>query len=247
MGVSVWFPGGELHEKGVHGIWELDYASRFGPQGVMFEVSTRPVLRPARAVTLHQLLDDPLAGDLGEARCFALSALPPSPPGAPVPPRPPRPPLPACPAAILFPRMTGISRLGWVKLTKSANEPPPDCPPWPAPPPVPQAPPPPPDPPRTGLPWQAKVLSMPPPAPPTPPPVPWPPEVCQERPSMEPKRLRSRSRNTRRRCHPLRSLRKRRPFRYQVWWTPRRQYPGATVSPPPVDAARTSSAAATGG
>ena len=74
MGVSVRFPGGELHEKGAHGIWELNYASEFGPQRVMLEVSIRPVLRPARAVKLHQLLDDPLAGDLGEARCFALSA-----------------------------------------------------------------------------------------------------------------------------------------------------------------------------
>jgi hypothetical protein len=75
VGVSARFPAGELHHQAAHGVWQLDYASEFGPQGIMLEVSIRPVIRPVREVRLRQLLADPLAGDLGDARCFALDAL----------------------------------------------------------------------------------------------------------------------------------------------------------------------------
>lgn len=75
VGVSARFPAGELHNKAAHGVWQLDYASEFGPQGIMLEVSIRPVLRPVREVRLRQLLADPLAGDMTDARCFALDAL----------------------------------------------------------------------------------------------------------------------------------------------------------------------------
>ena len=74
VGVSPRFPAGELHHQAAHGVWQLDYASEFGPQGIMLEVSIRPVLRPVREVRLRQLLADPLAGDLGDARCYALGA-----------------------------------------------------------------------------------------------------------------------------------------------------------------------------
>ena len=75
VGVSARFPAGELHHQAAHGIWQLDYASEFGPQGIMLEASIRPVLRPVRVVRLRQLLADPLAGDMTDARCFALEAL----------------------------------------------------------------------------------------------------------------------------------------------------------------------------
>jgi predicted nucleotidyltransferase component of viral defense system len=75
VGVSPRFPAGEFHHQAAHAVWQLDYASEFGPQGVMLEVSIRPVLRPVREVQLRQILADPLAGDLGNARCFALDAL----------------------------------------------------------------------------------------------------------------------------------------------------------------------------
>lgn len=75
VGVSARFPAGELHHQAAHGIWQLDYASEFGPQGITLEVSIRPVLRPVREVRLRQLLADPLAGDVADARCFALDAL----------------------------------------------------------------------------------------------------------------------------------------------------------------------------
>jgi predicted nucleotidyltransferase component of viral defense system len=75
VGVSARFPAGELHHQAAHGIWQFDYASEFGPQGIMLEVSIRPVLRPVREVRLRQLLVDPLAGDMTDARCFALDAL----------------------------------------------------------------------------------------------------------------------------------------------------------------------------
>jgi hypothetical protein len=73
VGVSVRFPAGELFEKATHGMWLLDYRSEFGPQGLLLEVSIRDVLRPARPVGLRQLLDDPLAGDFGAAKCWALN------------------------------------------------------------------------------------------------------------------------------------------------------------------------------
>lgn len=74
VGVSPRSPGGELFDKATHAIWQLDYPSEFGPQGLRLEVSIRTVLRPAREVRLQQLLDDPLAGDASAATCFALDA-----------------------------------------------------------------------------------------------------------------------------------------------------------------------------
>ena len=73
-GVSARFPAGELFEKATHGMWQLDYPSEFGPQGLRLEVSIRTILRPAREVHLRQLLDDPLAGNVSTAKCFALDA-----------------------------------------------------------------------------------------------------------------------------------------------------------------------------
>jgi hypothetical protein len=67
-------PAGELLEKASHGLWQLDYPSEFGPQGIRLEVSIRPVLRRPREVRLRQLLTDPLAGDSRQATCFALDA-----------------------------------------------------------------------------------------------------------------------------------------------------------------------------
>ena len=74
VGVSARFPAGELFEKAAHCVWQLDYPSEFGPQGLRLEVSIRPVLRPPREVGLRQLLVDPLAGDVRAAKCFALDA-----------------------------------------------------------------------------------------------------------------------------------------------------------------------------
>ena len=72
VGVSARFPAGELFDKAAHCVWQLDYASEFGPQGLRVEASIRPVLRPSRQVSLRQLLVDPLAGDVSLAKCFAL-------------------------------------------------------------------------------------------------------------------------------------------------------------------------------
>ncbi len=74
VGVSARFPAGELFDKATHCVWQLDYASEFGPQGLRVEASSRPILRPRREVSLRQLLADPLAGDLSVAKCFALNA-----------------------------------------------------------------------------------------------------------------------------------------------------------------------------
>src|SRR5439155_24973603 len=57
-----------------HGLWRRWYPAEFGSQGLRLEVSIRPVLRPPRAVSLRQLLVDPLAGDVKAAECFALDA-----------------------------------------------------------------------------------------------------------------------------------------------------------------------------
>ena len=73
-GVSARFPAGELFEKATHGMWQLDYPSEFGPQGLRLEVSIRTILRSAREVHLRQILDDPLAGNVSTAKCFALDA-----------------------------------------------------------------------------------------------------------------------------------------------------------------------------
>jgi predicted nucleotidyltransferase component of viral defense system len=74
VGVSAHFPAGELFDKATHCVWQLDYPSEFGPQGIRLEVSIRPVLRPPREVGLRQLITDPLAGDGRAAKCFALDA-----------------------------------------------------------------------------------------------------------------------------------------------------------------------------
>src|SRR6266446_2438923 len=74
VGVSARFPAGELFEKAARCVWQLEYPSEFGPQGLRLEVSIRPVLRPPREVSLRQLLVDPLAGDVRAAKCFALDA-----------------------------------------------------------------------------------------------------------------------------------------------------------------------------
>ena len=74
VGVSARFPAGELFDKATHCVWQLDYPSEFGPQGIRLEVSIRPVLRPPREVGLRQLITDPLAGDVRAAKCFALDA-----------------------------------------------------------------------------------------------------------------------------------------------------------------------------
>ena len=74
VGLVARFPAGELFEKAAHGLWQLDYESEFGPQGIKLEVTIRPLLRRAREVALRQLLVDPLAGDASGAKCFALDA-----------------------------------------------------------------------------------------------------------------------------------------------------------------------------
>ncbi len=74
VGVSARFPAGELSDQAAHCVWQLDYSSEFGPQGIRLEVSIRPVLRRPREVGLRQLLADPLAGDVRAATCFALDA-----------------------------------------------------------------------------------------------------------------------------------------------------------------------------
>lgn len=74
VGVSARFPAGEFFDKATHCVWELDYPSEFGPQGIRLDVSIRQVLRPPREVGLRQLLADPLAGDVSAAKCFALNA-----------------------------------------------------------------------------------------------------------------------------------------------------------------------------
>jgi predicted nucleotidyltransferase component of viral defense system len=73
VGVTARFPAGELHHQASHGVWQLEYASEFGPQRIMLEVSIRPVLRPPREVRLRQMLADPLAGDVQGATCCALA------------------------------------------------------------------------------------------------------------------------------------------------------------------------------
>ena len=68
------FPGGNLSEKAAHAIWNLEYASDFGPQELRLEVSIRRALRRPRLAPLRQILQDPLAGDYGQASCWALDA-----------------------------------------------------------------------------------------------------------------------------------------------------------------------------
>ena len=66
VGVKRRFPSGDDFDRGAHRRWELDYASEFGPQTIVLEVSLRPSLRPPREVRLAQLLED------SDAVCWAL-------------------------------------------------------------------------------------------------------------------------------------------------------------------------------
>jgi predicted nucleotidyltransferase component of viral defense system len=72
IGVRVQFPGGEVSDRGTHAVWELEYDSVFGRQGIRLEVSIRPVLRLPRRVVLRQLVVDPLIGKYDGATCWAL-------------------------------------------------------------------------------------------------------------------------------------------------------------------------------
>jgi hypothetical protein len=74
IGITTRFPTGEFSDKATHCVWQLDYLSEFGVQGIRLEVSIRPVLRAPREVRLSQLLADPLAGDASAAKCFALDS-----------------------------------------------------------------------------------------------------------------------------------------------------------------------------
>lgn len=74
IGVTLRFPGGESFEHGAHSLWELDYRSEFGTQGIKLEAAIRPVLAKPRRVRLRQLMNDPLIGDYGQASNWALDA-----------------------------------------------------------------------------------------------------------------------------------------------------------------------------
>lgn len=74
VGLRLGSPDGEILEQGAHRIWDVHYESTFGPQVIHVEVLMGPVLQPGRRAALRQLLDDPLAGDYGEAFCWALDA-----------------------------------------------------------------------------------------------------------------------------------------------------------------------------
>jgi predicted nucleotidyltransferase component of viral defense system len=74
VGLRLPFPDGAHFEHGAHRQWDLPYESAFGPQAIKMEVSLRPTIRPARRVSLAQLLVDPLVGSYGSAFCYALDA-----------------------------------------------------------------------------------------------------------------------------------------------------------------------------
>lgn len=74
VGISFPHPDGERFEKHSHVIWTLPYPSSFGTSAILFEVSLRPLRRPARRAPLQQLLKDPLVVDYSEAYCWALDA-----------------------------------------------------------------------------------------------------------------------------------------------------------------------------
>lgn len=74
VGLKLPFPDGVQFEQGAHRQWDLPYESAFGPQAIKVEVSLRPTIRPARRVTLAQLLVDPLVGSYHSASCYALDA-----------------------------------------------------------------------------------------------------------------------------------------------------------------------------
>ena len=74
VGLKLPFPDGAHFEHGAHRQWDLPYDSIFGPQAIKLEVSLRPKIRPARRVSLAQLLVDPLLGSYHSAFCYALDA-----------------------------------------------------------------------------------------------------------------------------------------------------------------------------
>jgi predicted nucleotidyltransferase component of viral defense system len=74
IGLRLANQNGESAERGARVIWTLSYESSFGPQSIDVEVALRPVLRPPRRAALSQFLSDPLAGDYGDAYCWALDA-----------------------------------------------------------------------------------------------------------------------------------------------------------------------------
>jgi len=74
VGLRLPFPDGAHFEQGAHRQWDLPYESAFGPQAIKMEVSLRPMIRPARRVSLAQLLVDPLVGSYDSAYCYALDA-----------------------------------------------------------------------------------------------------------------------------------------------------------------------------
>ncbi len=74
VGLRLPFPDGTHFEQGAHRQWDLPYESAFGPQAIKMEVSLRPTIRPARRVSLGQLLVDPLVGAYASAFCYALDA-----------------------------------------------------------------------------------------------------------------------------------------------------------------------------
>ncbi len=74
VGLRLPFPDGAHSEQGDHRQWDLPYESAFGPQAIKMEVSLRPTIRPARRVSLSQLLVDPLVGSYASAFCYALDA-----------------------------------------------------------------------------------------------------------------------------------------------------------------------------
>jgi hypothetical protein len=74
VGVTFRDPTGQVSERGAHVIWDLPYASEFGPQGITVEVALRPVLLPPRRAPLRQLLTGELAEGYAAAYCWALAA-----------------------------------------------------------------------------------------------------------------------------------------------------------------------------
>ena len=74
IGVTARFPGGESFERGAHVLWDLEYQSEFGRQGIKLEAAIRPALAKPRRVRLRQLMNDRLLGDYGQASSWALDA-----------------------------------------------------------------------------------------------------------------------------------------------------------------------------
>jgi predicted nucleotidyltransferase component of viral defense system len=75
VGMTLQHPDGQRFDRHTHAVWNLEYPSTFGRQGVIVEVTMRPLLKPSRRSPLGQLLDDPLAGDYADAFCWALDAM----------------------------------------------------------------------------------------------------------------------------------------------------------------------------